>query len=102
MYKILMLIISFFFLSVTIANASDLKKAQLLKRKSSSCYLSLPSHYQSSVSKMYLDGNKFLRDGIKYLNMGQASLGNTFIGHSISMYTNMLRFGKSLGSKKCK
>ena len=26
MYKILMLIISFFFLSVTIANASDLKK----------------------------------------------------------------------------
>ena len=47
------------------------------------------------------DGNKFLRDGRKYADMGQVSLSNTFIGHSISMFSNMLRVGKQLGSKRC-
>ena len=84
-----------------IANAFDVKKAQSLKLKAGNCYLSLPSHYQSSVAKMYLDGNKFLIDGIKYHNMGQSTLGNTFIGNSINMYSNMLSIGQQLGSKKC-
>ena len=97
--------ITFIFLAliinINVANAADMKKAQLLKRKAGGCYLSLPSHYQSSVSKMYLDRNKFFRDGVKYSNMGQTSLANTFIGHSISMYSHMLSVGKQLGSKKC-
>jgi len=101
MIKILTLIFLAFTININVANAADIKKAQLLKSKASGCYLSLPSHYQSSVSKLYLDGNKFLRDGIKYTNMGQAGLANTFIGHSINMYKNMLSIGRQVGSKRC-
>ena len=101
MIKIITLISLAFILNINVANAADIKKAKLLKRKAAGCYLSLPSHDQRSISKMYLVGNNFLRDGVKYSNMGQTSLANTFIGHSISMYSNMLSFGKQLGSKSC-
>ena len=101
MIKTITLILLALTFNINVANAADMKKAQLLKRKAGGCYLSLPSHYQSSVVKMYLDGNKFFKDGVKYSNMGQTSLANTFIGHSINMYTNMLSVGKQLGSKKC-
>ena len=97
----ILIITLFLIFKISFVEASNVNEAIKLKRKASSCYLSLPSHYQSSVSKMYLDGNKFLRDGRKYADMGQVSLSNTFIGHSINMFSNMLRIGKQLGSKKC-
>ena len=65
----ILLITLFLIFKISFAEASNVNEAIKLKRKASACYLSLPSHYQSSVSKMYLDGNKFLKEGRKYADI---------------------------------
>lgn len=81
--------------------AVSFKDAKLAVQKARNCYLSLPSNYQSSVSKSYYDASNYLSDGRKYFNMGRERLASSFFRNAKSYADIVLQVGRSMGSRSC-
>ena len=87
------------------ANSSDLQqvalKADKLKTTASRCYLSIPKIYQSSLARMYLQGNEMHRNGVNAIKARRLSLARTYLVNAINIYDTFIGSGRNVGGRSC-
>ena len=76
-------------------------QANFFRSQASSCYLSIPKIYQSSLSRMYLNANDMFKRGRDMIKSGKNNIAINFFKKATNQYQAFMNAGNNVGGKSC-
>ena len=75
--------------------------ANILRSQASSCYLSIPKIYQTSLAKMYFNANDMFKRGRDMIKSGKNNIAINFFKKATNQYQAFINEGNNIGGKSC-
>ena len=76
-------------------------QANIFRSQASSCYLSIPKIYQTSLARMYLNANDMFMRGRNMIKSGKNNIAINLFKKATNQYQEFMKAGNNVGGKSC-
>ena len=76
-------------------------QANIFRSRASSCYLSIPKIYQTSLARMYLNANDMFKRGRDMIKSGKNNIAINLFKKATNQYQEFMDAGNNVGGKSC-
>ena len=76
-------------------------QANIFRSQASSCYLSIPKIYQTSLARMYLSANDMFMRGRDMIKSGKNNIAINLFKKATNQYQAFMNAGNNVGGKSC-
>ena len=76
-------------------------QANIFRSQASSCYLSIPKIYQTSLARMYLNANDMFIRGRDMIKSGKNNIAINLFKKATNQYQAFMNAGNNVGGKSC-